>query len=159
MEYHVIFDVATKGFPWSGWAIPFCGSLIGVVLLARAIRAKRKIPIMTLLVALWFTGISIFAVWMYLRERTALIDALHNGRVLVVEGRVHSFKPGRAMRGSTIECFSVDSQRFCYSEYSLGPAFNDTAAWGGPIRDGLQLRLHHRDRAIVRLEVPRHSAP
>ena len=51
------------------------------------------------------------------------------------------------------ECISVAGRQFCYSEWSITPGFNRTRALGGPMRDGLQVRLSTIGDTIVRVEV------
>lgn len=61
------------------------------------------------------------------------------------------FHPGGSARGKTTECFKVQNECFCYS-INVSPAFNDTAAGGGPIRAGLWVRIRHVHGVIVQLE-------
>jgi hypothetical protein len=78
-----------------------------------------------------------------------LSHQLVEGRADVVEGRVTiDFEVG----GGKNECISVGSRRFCYSDWVLTPGFNRTRALGGPIRDGLQVRLSSIGSTIVRVE-------
>jgi hypothetical protein len=56
-------------------------------------------------------------------------------------------------RGRAPETFDVSGQTFCYSDYAVGPGFKHTAVHGGPIRNGLQVRIIHVDGIIVRLKV------
>ncbi|MBV9128726.1 MAG: hypothetical protein JO117_11650 [Verrucomicrobia bacterium] len=57
--------------------------------------------------------------------------------------------------GHQMEWFVVDGRRFEYSDYVIVPGFNNTASHGGPIRQGLQVRVHYVGNNIARLEVAR----
>jgi hypothetical protein len=56
--------------------------------------------------------------------------------------------------GHQDECFSVQNQRFCYSDYEIAPGFHNATSHGGPIRADLPVRIAYRDGRILRLEVP-----
>jgi hypothetical protein len=42
---------------------------------------------------------------------------------------------------------------FSYSDYVIVPCFNNTASHGGPIRDGLRVRIAYSGNCILKLEV------
>jgi len=81
-------------------------------------------------------------------------DAIAAGRYAVVEGRVHDFRPMPA-HGHALEHFCVQQACFAYSDFEASPGFNNTASHGGPIREGLPVRVAHVGNTIVRLEVMR----
>jgi hypothetical protein len=87
-------------------------------------------------------------------QRSALVSALREGRTFVVEGRVRDFVP-MPWSGHAHECFRVAETTFCYSDFEVTPGFNNARSHGGPIREGLQVRIHHVDSVIARLEVAR----
>jgi hypothetical protein len=74
----------------------------------------------------------------------------------IVEGTVRHFAP-RASIGLPFsgETFEVGDHRYEYSDFFLHAAFNNTQMHGGPIREGLQVRIHDVDGQIARLEVAR----
>ena len=75
-----------------------------------------------------------------------------------MEGVVHDFHP-MSPTGHDEECFSVNAVRFCYSGWEMAPTgFNEDAAHGGPIREGLPVRIAYSDGHILRLEI-RQDAP
>jgi hypothetical protein len=84
----------------------------------------------------------------YVRVRSAY----RRSQFKVVEGRVTDFRP-MPYEGHQDECFSVQSQTFCYSDYEVTAGFNNSASHGGPIRDGLPVRVSYVGNTIVRLEV------
>ena len=72
----------------------------------------------------------------------------------VVEGRVENFIPAPA-EGHQDERFTVNGVPFAYSDYRITGGFNQTQSHGGPIHDGLRVRIHYmpRGNVIVKLEI------
>jgi hypothetical protein len=61
-----------------------------------------------------------------------------------------------------LESFTVNGVRFEYSEYATTPGFHHTSLYGGPMKAGLQVRIHYTDLfgetvhpTILRLEIAR----
>ena len=75
------------------------------------------------------------------------------GRAEIVEGAVSNFKPGTNMRGSAYESFCVKDKCFTYSDYQEQAGFNTMTINGGPIREGLPVRVTFVGNTIVKLEV------
>src|SRR5689334_21528282 len=92
------------------------------------------------------------------REYVALHSAYGRSQFSVVEGRVTNFRP-MPHEGHQPECFSVQSQTFCYSDYEVTAGFNNSTSHGGPIRDGLPVRVSYICKTIVRLEVRSDALP
>lgn len=78
----------------------------------------------------------------------------------VVEGPVTNFRP-MLLTGHGYESFDVDGVGFSYSDFHSTPFFNQTASHGGPVREGLYVRIHYvyseigNEPMILRLEVRR----
>jgi len=85
---------------------------------------------------------------------SSLKRALAEGRVSVVEGTVDRFEP-MPYEGHRNERFSVNGVTFSYSDYSQDPGFHQSMSHGGPIREGLPVRISYVDKTIVKLEVRR----
>jgi hypothetical protein len=81
-----------------------------------------------------------------------LRGVLRSGRCEVVEGVVSAFSP-MPPQEHTIESFSVGGVSFSYSRGPLDPEFHATAIDGGPIQEGLRVRIAYFDGKILRLEV------
>lgn len=81
-----------------------------------------------------------------------------NGDYQTVEGLVTNFHP-MPYEGHQDECFSVQDQRFCYSDYEITPGFHNATSHGGPIHEGLPVRIAYQDGTILRLEIPQDQAP
>ena len=77
---------------------------------------------------------------------------LRGGRYLVMEGPVTDFVP-MPCEGHAQESFTVNGHRFSYSDYSMTAGFRNTASHGGPIREGLYVRISYSGNLILRLEV------
>jgi hypothetical protein len=52
-----------------------------------------------------------------------------------------------------MESFCVSGVCFRYSDYVVTAGFNQTSSHGGPIRDGLPVRVTYIGNTIVKLEV------
>jgi hypothetical protein len=89
---------------------------------------------------------------------TGAVRALQNGDFQTVEGTVTHFDP-MPYEGHKMECFSVQGERFCYSDYFIAPGFRNTASHGGPIRPGLKVRIDYKSiakrNAILRIDIAR----
>jgi hypothetical protein len=85
---------------------------------------------------------------MYARAR----DTYVKGDYSIAEGTVANFHP-MPYSGHQNETFSVNSVEFSYSDYVVVPCFNNTASHGGPIRDGLRVRIAYSGNCILKLEV------
>ena len=81
-----------------------------------------------------------------------LREAARNGSVEVAEGKVEQFVPRPPERHAQ-ETFLVNGQYFAYSDTDLTKGFNQTRSHGGPIKEGLQVRIAHVNGSIVKLEI------
>jgi hypothetical protein len=81
-----------------------------------------------------------------------LRDAYHRGHYREVSGEVENFVDGGPGIQPGTERFSVGGISFSYSKYIVVPGFRTTRASGGPLRQGLLVRIRYMDTAIVRLE-------
>lgn len=158
-----VYDVISEGYQdWTGPAI--CGGLGVFFLLClifeRYVRkiSSRSYSVGMLVVACafcFFEGTVSFA--KSYESYRAVIAGVRSGDVRVVEGVVSQFKPAVLGRGSAFhESFVVNGEKFEYSDNSaLG--FHYTRAVGGPIRDGLHIRVEYLSlrgqKIITRLDI------
>jgi hypothetical protein len=151
MGYITVFDITQSGF--RGWWVPAFGMLfvlIGVSLVkkrARKHRGKVLASIYLGLSILWTGTVCTVLVSNHFK----LTSALREGRCQVAEGTVTEFHAVDEKR----EWFVVNGTRFEYSDFSVGSGFNNMAMYGGPIHEGLHVRIHHLGNDIVKLEVAR----
>jgi hypothetical protein len=62
------------------------------------------------------------------------------GEYATVEGEVSDFHP-MPYSGHQNETFAVNGVQFSYSDYVVNPCFNNTVSHGGPIREGIRVRV------------------
>lgn len=159
-QYQVVFDLSQKSFQWWFPAFGLIFVAVGCTILAIGRRnhwplRRRFVGYFMLVFACLWSGIAF--VGMYADYR-ALHTAYENHDFSVVEGNVTDFRP-MPYEGHKDECFSVNSQTFCYSDYDVSSGFNNSASHGGPIRDGLAVRVSYVGNTIVRLEVRNDNLP
>lgn len=162
MNYVVVFDAAARGYstwPFAAAGLPFV--VIGIVLvkyrdaLARRLTGRAP-PKIAAVFAYFFLGFSLF--WTLVvftvtgRESARVRDALRHGRAEIVEGRVQGFKP-MPYAGHADEHFTVCGVPFSYSDYVVTEGFNRSSSHGGPVREGLWVRITYVGDLIARLEI------
>src|SRR5205085_1645523 len=100
--------------------------------------------------ATWTVLALIVTGWQYVH----LCAAVRAGKFSLVEGKVEHFIP-MPYSGHAQESFEVGGYRYRYSDYQVSAAFNNTASHGGPIHDGVQVRIYDVNGEIAHLEVAR----
>ncbi|CCN69674.1 hypothetical protein [Vibrio nigripulchritudo] len=163
--YEVAFDIKYEGF-WSLFFVApgFLFCFISYYALTNREKisrlsfyasGKKSDPKKTSVV-LWFmlifatfwTGLVSYGLGSQLFE---LLSKYHKGDYLVIEGIVENFDP-MPYSGRKRESFSVKGIYFQYSDFSVTPGFNNTTSHGGPIREGLQVRISYIGNTILKLE-------
>lgn len=81
-----------------------------------------------------------------------LAAAYETGNFDVVEGVVVDFRP-MPKGGRPHERFAVEGVTFTYSDYNVVPGFNNAKSHGGPIDDGIYVRVSYVGNSILKLEV------
>lgn len=157
MDYSLVFDVTKKGYQAGeglGIGLLFIGIGAGLLLLQRVVRFRW-----TFLPAAFF-GFAIFwtVAWvaLTLTDYFELASALRHGRCDVVEGLVTQFHP-MPPGGHDVESFSVGGKHFEYSDWVMSGGFHQSSTHGGPIREGLRVRIHYLGKDIARLEIARET--
>jgi hypothetical protein len=160
MTYETIFDIASTGY--KSWSFPAFGLIfitagIFLVLNRKALpgwwrgspRASNAFAFVFLGFALLWTMYSFYLTY---REYRCLVSSVETGSAKIVEGPVIDFKPMPATDKGW-ERFCVQHVCFEYSDYSITGGFNNTSSHGGPIREGLPVRITYVGGSIVKLEV------
>jgi hypothetical protein len=159
-QYRLVFDLSQKSFQWWFPAFGLIFVAVGGVIIWLGRRNRWPLSrtfvgyVMVGFACLWsgLTFTTMFTEYLNLRS------AYRKGRFSVVEGQVTNFRP-MPYEGHQEECFSVQSQTFCYSDYVVTGGFNNTTSHGGPIREDLPVRVSYVGNTIVRLEVRRDALP
>lgn len=159
MEYETVFDVTQGGFrQWSFSAFGLIFIVVGLAaptLIRHGVIRKpspwmeKWFPRLFLGFALFWTLTSFISTY---SDYRGAIDAMHTNRAKVVEGIVTKFKP-MAYTGHGMESFVVHGVRFQYSDYVITAGFNNTSSHGGPVREGLPVRIWYLDGEILRLDI------
>lgn len=156
--WRTVFDLAEAGYQNWGWGL----AGVVVVLLSLGLRLLGKqamkgrhpvlsdtLPKAIVVIGTLFGLITFLPSYLPYRSLRAAVDA---GEAQVVQGQVHEFREARPATDEP-ESFLVGGQRFRYYDYELSPGFHTTARRGGPMREGLLVRIEHVNGVIVRLEV------
>jgi len=161
LSSQLVFDLGREGYrSWHIAILPLCaaGAFAAMSLLSRtkAIRGRDVgvnwyARFAGMLAGMALLG-SAFLLWITWTDYQRLRVALSAGRCHVVVGTVTDFRPGD-QGGHARERFRVANERFEYSESVISDAFQRTASHGGPIHEGVQVRMLVYDGAILRLEI------
>ena len=154
MQYTVLFDVsqsANRSAHAAALGLVFIALGLAFVLFRRHLPSgtPRIFPFLFLGFALTWTSLVFFGT---ASDFPNLSAALRDGQCEVTEGTVTQFHP-MPYEGHQNESFVVGGKRFEYSDYDSRAGFNQSQSHGGPIREGLHVRIHHVGNSIARLEV------
>lgn len=153
-QYRVVFDFAQEGYQRWFPALGLIGVLIGGIYIWLGRRNQwtgfRKFFGFAFagFAAVWSLGVLSATLTEYLQARSAY----RGGTFSTVEGRVRNFRP-MPYEGHQDEFFTVRTERFCYSDYGVTAGFNNSASHGGPIKEGLPVRVSYVGDTILRLEI------
>jgi len=160
--YHIVYDLLQSGY--RGWPFVLVGLLFVAFGLSLVVfkefgtrvpfqgsKAFRKpLQYFFLIFSVLWTGLVFGGTYHQYSVARAL---LLQGNTNEVDGRVHDFKPGTNDRGSATESFCVQDKCFKYSDFGSNTGFNNMAINGGPIREGLYVRVRYAGNDILRLEI------
>lgn len=153
MEAKTLFDIGTKQPDRFVLLISLTLFLFGV---AAIWMEKKKIGIIKIRrIGYALSGLGVltasysWATWTAKKRDGS--RALQAGQRSVVEGPVSNFHP-MPFAGHSLESFTIENQRFSYSDFVVTPCFNNTSSHGGPIHDGLYLRVYYIDDCILRID-------
>ena len=151
MNYQTVFEITDKGYQWWFPTVGIVGTAVIFILrnVVRVPDSKRRI----VRVALWFSLIWTMATFAVTFPEYYLLRKKYRAhQYSVVEGIVENFKP-MPYEGHENETFTVNGMRFEYSDYAVSSGFNQTSSHGGPIKEGIQVRISHIGNVILRLEI------
>ena len=160
MPYVTVFDISKQPFEWWWPAIGLAIAALGIIFIKFGSRftsqANAKVAGWVMVVF----GIA-FTIVVYNSVSSMWADwhkAYEGGAYSTVEGIVEDFKP-MPYEGHQDECFRVKNETFCYSDFDVQPGFHQSASHGGPIREGLPVRIAYYDGQILRLDIRADSLP
>ncbi len=154
MNYVTVFDISKQQFEWWWPAIGILIFALGIVCIKFVSRWPSQNNAKIIGWVMLVLG-PLFSVLIYNSQTTmwaGLRRAYDRGAYPIVEGVVHDFRP-MWYEGHPDECFWVENRKFCYSDYVGQPGFRQSASHGGPIREGLPVRITYHDGQILRLDV------
>jgi len=153
-EYKTVFTVLQSKPPWQPHVIVL---LIGVIGTIAALVAVMRYRQRKLIVGIVYAFFLLAAVTVYpgsgirdMYQRAQ--DAYRYGQYQTIDGVVTNFHP-MPYSGHQNESFVINGIQFTYSDYVLVPCFNNTASHGGPIRDGIRVRIAYSGDCILRLDI------
>lgn len=154
MEYETIFDITKTGIGVLWVVFP---SVVWIGLFIALIRFKDRVsprlPRCCVYAVSSFAVVSSVALCLNLAaEQYSLRERFRKGEYDTVEGIVEEFDP-MPKGGHKNESFKVNGVKFEYSDFDISPGFHNAASHGGPIREGLFVRVSHIGDTIVKLEV------
>ncbi len=77
----------------------------------------------------------------------------------MLQGTVTQFSPMPIDRVGVVESFCVAGRKFTYSDNVITGCFNNTSSHGGPIHEGVEVRLWAINDCILKLEIAQDDAP
>jgi hypothetical protein len=162
MEYQTVFDILQVGY--RSWPSVLIGVAFMLVTISMFLfpRFWEKIPFRGpefMRRYFPYLGIGFATLWTLSAFVGTYSDYAYakneylQGKAEIVEGAVSNYKPGTNERGSAYESFCVKDKCFTYSDYQEQTGFNTMTINGGPIREGLPVRVTFVGNTIVKLEV------
>ena len=152
-DHQTVFTVLQKSPPW--WlsaVVPTAVLAFTVLAIVAFVKYKtRRVAVVIAYVAMLFLVMTLSPAGvsdMYARAR----DTYVKGDYSIAEGTVANFHP-MPYSGHQNETFAVNGVEFSYSDYVVVPCFNNTASHGGPIREGLRVRIAYSGDCILKLEI------
>ena len=150
MDYVTFFDVSQAGYrQWTFPAVGLIGIILGLLGLLYRSRLIRYPWAVLIFSAIWTVSAFQYTYSAY----AALSVALDRSRCEVAEGPVTDFQLLPPTGLQKAESFVVAGTRFEYQGGVVIAGFHQLRSNGGPMRDGLQVRIHHLQGEIARLEI------
>ncbi len=158
MEYEVAFEITKSGIGELTFVLP---GLIFMIIGAGQIKFRHQLAQNGPKGCINFYSFFFFGfatLWTLTASLTigskqsSLREDYAKGNFNVVEGRVTNFDP-MPKSGQKMESFTVNGIRFEYSDFVVSPGFKNATSLGGPIKEGLPVRISYIGNTILKLEV------
>jgi hypothetical protein len=152
-SYETIFELGFRSFPWTRVIQPIIFLTVGLLLIP-LFKSKNFYFIVGVFVASMASLFLLISLVNVIPNFVKLRTAYVSGKSLVVEGIVQNFRPAPTI-GPAKESFSVDGILFTYNALDDSPCFHNAPFRGGPVREGLDVRIHYYEGCMQRIEVSR----
>ncbi len=175
MEYKTFFDVENLDFSWSQFNIRIILLVVSIVAY-NIVKRKKQQPISppsyqksitqqifspslqdTLKLAIAFFGFFlVFGIGISLYDMYKVKDAIKTGKVKIVTGKVSNYQLEQNPSGKIgTESFYVEDIKFEYSDSETMYRFHQTSLNGGPVHEGMKVRIHYfgMPPVILKLEL------
>lgn len=161
IQMDVVFDVRTADFAsWFAFVplvVLLAALFVELVRRRREIRelfVARKNPHMAIyllagVVLAFLTGARILS---YAEEKNEFVRVLNADQARVVEGEITNYTP-QAWTGRPLEKFQVGSEQFSFDGFGASSAYHQRVRSGGPIQEGMRVRVFEFRGNILRVEV------
>lgn len=153
-NYQTIFELGFRTFPWTAVGGPLIFIAAGFLLFRISSFFKRKTfyAAFGMIFASLATLIFLVSLMFFIPRFLTLRHAYVSGRSNVVSGAIQDFHQAPAL-GPASESFSVQGVLFSYNAVDDTPCFHDAPLHRGPIREGLNVRIHYDGDCIQKVEV------
>jgi hypothetical protein len=148
-----VFDASHNGLDVGIIATVVGGAIIGALIAGSQFRSgsKSRATLAITLVCGWLLLAGALAVLVN-HDRLQCAQWARGGEYSTIDGVVRAFHP-MPQSGHDSERFTVNGVAFAYSDYQPTGGFNNAASHGGPIREGLRVRIGYRGTRILKLWV------
>lgn len=149
--YKTIFELGPRSFPWQRVIQPLIFLTMGLLLI-KFFKNKRPYLVVGVFVASMASLFLLISMVIFIPNFVLLRTAYTSGKTVVVEGVVQNFRPAPSL-GPAIESFSVDGVSFAYNALDNTSCFHNAPFRGGPIREGMDVRIHYYGDCIQRIDL------
>ena len=156
-DSYPIFELGFRSFPWTSVIRPLIFLAIGL-LLALLFRGKRLYFMVGIFVASLAALIMLSSLVVSVPKFVGLRSAYLSRKSAVVEGSVEAFRPAPEI-GAARESFSVKGKLFSYNALDETPCFHNAPFHAGPLRGGMNVRIHYAEGCIQRIDVLLNPGP
>ena len=156
-NYQTIYELGFRSFPWPTIVRLLAFAALGLLII-KLFKKKTFYVVVGVFVASMSTLFLLISLIVFIPGFVKLRRTYVSGKSMVAEGVVQSFHPAPVI-GSALESFSVNGVSFWYYAGDDAPCFNNAPLHKGPIREGLNVRIHYYGECIQRVELLQNASP
>jgi hypothetical protein len=146
VAYKTVFDASNQSFEWWPVVIPLMVALVGVGILINYNRLPRALGAIKAVGAFTLIGVGLsVAIFLFVSTLSAYQTAgaiMSNNKAQIVEGTVQGLAVSSYGKA---ESFTVQGVQFSYSQYSASLGFHNVSTFGGPMKEGLHVKIWYAD--------------